>query len=297
MYSFDLTNQTAAMVGQATGPYSGSCISFLDAADMLAFDTDTTGATLDQYPVTSAGFTYYNYSQYTESTLNGFGCFKVSGGLAFANAGGVANPTTIPATQLGVFPVTGGGTFSVSQSFVPDASLQSAFYLVPTTASAASSGVPDGFESFNANTFMPTGEVSLNMETIEGTTSYTGVDAIRWGQDGLALLTSGGHIYFMRGAFVVPGELSSNSGATLTSSSVSSVTHGSGNIMLTLTGSNFLPGVAVTWNGSYRTTTIVDANHVTVAIPASDLAAAGSASIVATNPGAPASNRLTITIN
>ncbi len=31
-----------------------------------------------------------------------------------------------------------------------------------------------------------------------------------------------------------------------------------GNTLLTLTGSNFLPGVAVTWNGSYRTTTIVD---------------------------------------
>jgi hypothetical protein len=53
----------------------------------------------------------------------------------------------------------------------------------------------------------------------------------------------------------------------------------------------------VTWNGSYRTTTIVDATHVTVAIPASDLASAGSANLVATNPGAPASNTLKITIN
>jgi hypothetical protein len=67
--------------------------------------------------------------------------------------------------------------------------------------------------------------------------------------------------------------------------------------MLTLTGSNFLPGVAVTWNGSYRTTTIVDATHVSVAIPASDLASAGTASLVATNPGAPASSALQITIN
>jgi hypothetical protein len=65
---------------------------------------------------------------------------------------------------------------------------------------------------------------------------------------------------------------------------------------LTLTGSNFLPGVAVTWNGSYRTTTIVDAQHVTIAIPASDLANTGTASIVATNPGATGSNTLQITI-
>jgi uncharacterized repeat protein (TIGR01451 family) len=55
-------------------------------------------------------------------------------------------------------------------------------------------------------------------------------------------------------------------GAVLTSSSSSSITHGSGNTLLTLTGSNFLPGVAVTWNGSYRTTTWVSSTNVTVAI-------------------------------
>ncbi len=67
--------------------------------------------------------------------------------------------------------------------------------------------------------------------------------------------------------------------------------------MLTLTGSNFLPGVAVTWNGSYRTTTIVDTTHVTVAIPASDLVSTGTASLVATNPGGPPSTALQIAIN
>ena len=298
IYSFDLNNKTAAMVGQASGPYSGSCLAFLDAGDMLAFDTDTSGSTLDHYTVTSAGFQYYTYSQYTESTLNRFGCFKLSGGLAFANAGGVANPATVPATQLGVFPVTGGGTFSSSQSFVPDSSLQSAFYLVDTSSSGTTyyGAAPDGIQAFNQNTFLPISSVSLNMGQIEGTSSYSGVDVVRWGQDGLAILTSGGHIYFLRGAFVVPGLLGTNSAATLDSSSVSSIPHGAGNTLLTLTGSNFSPGVAVTWNGSYRTTTIVDATHLNVAIPASALATAGTASVVATNPGGPASNTLTITI-
>jgi len=315
IYNFDLTNKTASMVGQASGPYSGSCIAFLDAGDMLAFDTDTSGATLDHYTVTSAGFTYYDYSQYTESTLNGFGCFKLSGGLAFGNAGGVANPATVPATQMGVFPVSGGGEFTTTATFAPDASLQSAFFMVDTQVAAGSgcdlpssfdgigtctyiaNTTADGLESFNQNTFMPMGSVYLNMETIEGTATYTGVDVIRWGQDGLAILTSGGHIYLLRGAFVVPEYLNLNSAASLTSSSVTSVTHGAGNTLLTLTGANFVPGVAVTWNGSYRTTTIVDATHVTVAIPASDLVSAGSGSLVATNPGALASSALTVTIN
>jgi hypothetical protein len=66
--------------------------------------------------------------------------------------------------------------------------------------------------------------------------------------------------------------------------------------MLTLTGNNFLPGVAVTWNGLYRTTTVVDSSHITVAIPASDLSTTGSATVIATNPGAPASGSLTIAI-
>jgi hypothetical protein len=95
---------------------------------------------------------------------------------------------------------------------------------------------------------------------------------------------------------VTPQLLTTNPAATLASSSSSSITHGSGNTILTLTGSNLLPSVAITWNGSYRTTTRVDAKHVTVAVPASDLASAGTASLVATNPGAPASNALHITI-
>jgi hypothetical protein len=43
--------------------------------------------------------------------------------------------------------------------------------------------------------------------------------------------------------------------------------------------------------------TTVESTHVTVAIPASDVNSAGSASVVAVNPGGPASNAVAITIN
>lgn len=66
--------------------------------------------------------------------------------------------------------------------------------------------------------------------------------------------------------------------------------------LLTLTGANFIPGVAALWNGNYRTTTIVDTTHLTMAIPASDLAAAGSDTITLVNPGAPPSAPLTFTV-
>ena len=66
---------------------------------------------------------------------------------------------------------------------------------------------------------------------------------------------------------------------------------------MTLTGSNFVPGVAVTWNGSYRTTTIISPTQVTVAIPACDLVTTGTLSIAAVNQGAPASNVINLTID
>jgi hypothetical protein len=105
-----------------------------------------------------------------------------------------------------------------------------------------------------------------------------------------------GHIYLVRGPFVVPQLLNTNTAAVLTGSSAFTINHGAGNTLITLTGSNFIPGVAVNWNGSYRTTTIVDPTHLTVAIPASDLATAGTASLAAMNPGAATSSALTITI-
>jgi hypothetical protein len=126
----------------------------------------------------------------------------------------------------------------------------------------------------------------------------------RYGQDGLALLSYGSIglttpavQVLLRGPFIALQELSVGTAATLSSSSASTIAHGSGSTTLTLTETNFLPGVAVTWNGSYRTTTVVSSTQVTVAILASDLASTGTASLVATNPGASASNTLKITIN
>jgi hypothetical protein len=112
----------------------------------------------------------------------------------------------------------------------------------------------------------------------------TRVDVVRSGQDGVAILSSGGRVYLIRGAAIVPQLLSVNSAPILTASSSTSTTHGTGNTRLTLIGSNFVPGVAVLWNGSYRTNTILDSTHLSVAIPASDLAQAET--VTAVNPEA-----------
>lgn len=304
IFDFDPTAKTATNRGQNSGPDSGSCISFLDASNLLAFDVDSSGQTLNHFAVTTAGFNYYDYPQFTKTKLIGFGCFKLSGGLAFADVGGVANPANPYAVQLGYTQIDsiGGGPGAygnVIDIVAPDAELQRAFYFVATQPlSSYNHLTPDGIEAADIDKFMPSGTVFMDLEPIEfPDTSYQGVDLIRWGQDGLAALTSSGHVYLLRGPLVVPEELERNAAATLSSSSTSSITHGAGNTTLTLTGSNFIPGVAVYWNGTYRTTTMIDATHLSIAIPASDLASTGTATLTATNPGAPASNALAVTID
>jgi hypothetical protein len=68
---------------------------------------------------------------------------------------------------------------------------------------------------------------------------------------------------------------------------------------LTVNGSNFVSGAAVRWNGSGRTTTFVSSAQLTAAIPASDIATVGTASVAVFNPppGGGASNALTLTIS
>jgi uncharacterized protein (TIGR03437 family) len=79
-------------------------------------------------------------------------------------------------------------------------------------------------------------------------------------------------------------KLSSNPVPTLTSLSPSSAIAGGAGFTLTVNGSNFVPGSVVRWNGSNRATTFVSSTQLTAAIPNSDIAAAGSASVTVFNP-------------
>jgi hypothetical protein len=291
LFDIDPVAKTGTERGTGTGVYTGTSLHFYNPQSLYLYNSDTWN-TVDLYPITGAGFSYN--STHTSSTLLHFGPFKLVGKIGYADAGGVADITTSPATQLGYYaPLI---QYGANGKVEPDTSLQRTFFLGNSVPTSNYYGPPDGIIAYDQNTFLPTDTLPLNMLSIEGNTSFTGVDLIRWGQDGLAALTSSGHLYLLRGAAVVPQLMNQNSAAVLSSSSLTTVAHGSGNTLITLTGSNFVPGVAVMWNGSYRTTTIVDAAHLTVAIPASDLATAGTASLTAVNPGAATSSAITITI-
>jgi trimeric autotransporter adhesin len=288
---FNTTQKTAAERGSPTGVYSGMCPVFLSSTVLAAPDNPDSGEGVTSFPVTTSGISRGS------NTPVSTGCFKLIAGIAYGATGAVINFN--PATPLytgkfnGAIPLVGGTSGFGMEA---DPSLNVAFY--PTlTSSGSSYETFDSISSFNATTFATTNVLPLPFASIEGgTTSVSPVDTFRWGQDGLAILTSTGNVYLLRGPAIVPQLLNTNTAATLSSGSLLSVTHGTGNTVLTLTGANFVPGVAALWNGSYRTTTIVDATHVTMAIPASDLAAVGSAMITLVNPGASPSTPLTFTV-
>ncbi|MDQ3776568.1 MAG: Ig-like domain-containing protein [Pseudomonadota bacterium] len=84
---------------------------------------------------------------------------------------------------------------------------------------------------------------------------------------------------------------------TLTVLSPSSATAGGSGFTLTTTGSNFVRGSVVRWNGANRTTTFVNPTQLTAGIPAADIASPGAAQVVtAANPDGAVSNALTFTI-
>jgi len=297
---FDISGNTGSFRPNLSGIYEGVDPVFASPTEVYAYDSQTSGAEFYRYSVNSSGLTLIDGT--TLDGMGGFqGGFNLAGGLVYGGDGGIANPSTTPPSQVATlslpeFYQTGITEWGVGA--VGDPSIQQDFVMLENSAGTWEYGLA----SFSTTTYLP--ETTLIMPAAaSGVESQWTME--RFGQDGLALLSNDSfgvsppvvQLILLRGPFVTPQELSTTSAATLTSSSSSSITHGSGNAILTITGTSLAPGVAVTWNGSYRTTTWVSPTEATVAIPASDLASAGSASLVATNPGAPASNALTITIN
>jgi hypothetical protein len=85
---------------------------------------------------------------------------------------------------------------------------------------------------------------------------------------------------------------------TLTSIAPSSVTAGSSTFTLTVTGTKFVSGAVVDWNGTALTTIYSSATQLTAQIPASDVTSTGTASVSVVNPtpGGGSSGTATLTI-
>jgi len=74
---------------------------------------------------------------------------------------------------------------------------------------------------------------------------------------------------------------------TISQLSPASMKAGSAAFMLTVNGTNFSGKAIVNWNNSAQSTTVISTNQLTVAVPASAIAASGTVAITVTNPATP----------
>ncbi len=90
-----------------------------------------------------------------------------------------------------------------------------------------------------------------------------------------------------------------NPAPTVSGISPSSATAGAAAQTLTITGTNFLSGSTVTYNGTAHTATFVSSTQLTISLSASDQATAGTYPVVVTNaaPGGGSSTAVNFTVN
>ncbi|WP_433967527.1 beta strand repeat-containing protein [Tunturiibacter gelidiferens] len=290
---YDISGSTGAFRSNISQPYSGDNPVFTDATHFYAYDAYTTGAEFYRYSVGPTGVTLID-----GTTLNGLGGFggklAVDGGLVFGSSGGIVNPSTTPPSQVAVLPL-GNGASSISLyggGVIPYQAESKAFVIGVNAAGTAAYYL----ERFDTQHFTQEQQIQLPGNSVSS------LPGIRFGQDGLAYVvpntttSNTPQIFLMRGPFVVPAEATSNPAPTLSSTDQATIAVGSGNLYLTVTGTGFLPGAVVLWNGSPRTTTFVDNAHLQVAIAAADLASPQTITLASQNPGSGDSNKLTVTI-
>ncbi|HOS48099.1 MAG TPA: hypothetical protein PLG57_05655 [Bacteroidia bacterium] len=98
---------------------------------------------------------------------------------------------------------------------------------------------------------------------------------------------------------VPDNSIPNNPTPTLTGINPSSAVAGSSSFTLTVSGSSFISGSIVKWNGTALTTTFVNASQLTAVVPATNISAAGSATVTVFNPtpGGGTSAGITFTIS
>jgi uncharacterized repeat protein (TIGR01451 family) len=268
---------------------------FADATHLYTYDSYSSGAEFNRYTIDASGANFVD-----STTLNGIGGFNgrvaLDRGLIFGATGGIINPTTTPPSQVAVLPIN-ISPFTTYNGVLPYQAQFKAFVYGANGINTNASYL----QRFDTQLF------TLDDRIQVPSTAASALMGIRFGQDGLAYIIpattnspittgQGGNILLFKGPFVLPAETIANSAPVLNSISQTSVSVGSGNLYLTITGTGFLPGAAAHWNGAERTTTYTDNTHLQVAISAADLAAAKSNSVTVQNPGSGDSNALAVQV-
>jgi hypothetical protein len=96
--------------------------------------------------------------------------------------------------------------------------------------------------------------------------------------------------------FILQYDMSEPVLTTVTSLDPSVATAGGAAFKLTVSGTNFVSGAKVRWNGTDRVTTFVSATRLQASIPAADIATAGTVPVTVFNPEGGLSNTMNFTV-
>ncbi len=213
------------------------------------------------------------------SSYNGGSDVVSDGNLLYTDSGLVWNPSADRLVNTYAVPSEPG-----LDTVIPDAGSGKTYFL-------NTFGIYDQYNSlsilaFDQKSLAQTG--SLSFSAYSSTAPASGTQLVRWGSNGFALRgedTSGipSSVLLFTSSIASGSNLNATPVATMLSPA--STPAGGADFTLTITGSNFIPGSTVEWNGSPRLTTVVSATQLTATIYASDIAMMGTAQVNVMSPG------------
>lgn len=250
--------------------------------NQIIFPTGTTlygyeSGTLSQIAVSSTGgalTTQWN------NIVNGLNV-QYAAGLIYSADGDVFNPAT--GLLLGTYDV--GGPCCSSNQVLPNSAINRVF-AVGNTPFFSSFGIT----SYNLPQFTPEAVASLAalVPPFSGSPSISNL--IQWGTNGLAFIlpasgsTNSQIVIVQSPTLLLTATKTASPTPVLKSLSPTTATHGTGNFLMTVHGSNFVPGSTVTWNGKAISANYLSPTQVRVYVPASHISSTGTAKILVKNP-------------
>jgi hypothetical protein len=222
-------------------------------------------STFYEFAINSTGITLTQSVTNFSSTSPGGGALDTDGTSIYVSNGQIINPTTLAITStIQGIPYGPGVKVDVPNSRVYFA------------GGSVSPTYPLG--EFDITAF------SLATQALEGSIPVpepsVGQEIFRWSTDGLALSSQNALLLFrtrLTGTSAIPSQLA------VFGWSPSSVAPGTADLVLTISGAQFVAGDSLTANGTSLPLTVSSANQITTTIPASFLATAGSVTIAITD--------------
>jgi hypothetical protein len=223
--------------------------------------------------ITASGLTYTTLTGGNNGEPNNGSQVITDGTLLYTNNGQIWNPST--QTQIGSIPI--------DQIETPAITLD-------TTAGELYGA---GSTSYSYSLEILLAAYGLNSQKLTGTVEFPQIywpntsSLVRWGADGMAFIEAGvgqtdQELYLLRTSIVTPR--TANPTPIVQSIAPTAAVAGSAAFTLTVTGTGFISGSLVEWNGGPLNTTYVSATQVTASVPASAIATSGAMQVAVYNP-------------